>query len=440
MELKEKIISSYIAQQNQAISINKYVHRLRSDAIDIFEKKGFPTIKEEEWKYTNLKPVLKYNYSLFASQKISVEYKDIEKYLLDDLDAFRLVFIDGVYSSWLSETTHHGKDICVLSNALTQKKHGGVIENYYGKIAPKYDALSALNTAFAQDGAYIYIPKNILVEKPIEILYLSTGGTTQVMLNPRNLVVVGEGSHVQIIERHQCLKNHAILTNSVTEVYSAANSQVEYFKIQNDMPGAALIDHTFVVQEQNSVCSFDTFSFQGKFIRNNLNFYQRGEGVNSHIKGLTIAQGEQQLIDHHTLVDHLHPHCESREMYKGIFGGKAKGVFNGKIVVHSDAQKINAFQQNNNILLSKEACINTKPQLEIFADDVKCSHGCTIGQLNLEALFYLRTRGIREKEAKALLLLAFAEEILEDINILQLRNRIHKMISNKMEVNLEFEL
>ncbi|XOD66522.1 MAG: Fe-S cluster assembly protein SufD [Flavobacteriales bacterium Tduv] len=439
MELKEKIISSYIAQQNQTIPVNKYVHRMRCKAIDIFEKKGFPTVKEEEWKYTNLTPVLKHDYSLFASQNISVEHKVIQKYLLDELDAFRLIFVDGVYSSWLSETTHNGKDICVLSNAFAQKKHGAIIKNYYGKIAPKHDALTSLNTAFAQDGSYIYIPKNILVEKPIQILYLSTGATTEVMLQPRNLIVVGKGSHVQIIERHQCLNNHIVLSNSVTEVYAAANSQVEYFKIQNDMPRSALIDHTFVIQEQNSFCSVDTFSFQGKFIRNNLNFYQRGERINSHLKGLTIAQGEQ-LVDHHTLVDHLYPQCESHEIYKGIFGGKTKGIFNGKIMVHSDAQKINAFQQNNNILLSKEACINSKPQLEIFVDDIKCSHGCTIGQLNPETLFYLRARGIPEKEAKAFLLLAFSEKILENINIPQLRSSIHKMIGEKLEVNLEFEL
>ncbi|XCI74637.1 MAG: Fe-S cluster assembly protein SufD [Flavobacteriales bacterium] len=439
MELKEKIISSYIAQQDQAIPVNKYVHRLRCEAIDIFEKKGFPTVKEEEWKYTNLIPILRHDYSLFTTQKTSVEHKNIQRYLLDDLDSFRLIFVDGVYSSWLSETTHHGKDICVLSNALSQPKHGAVIENFYGNIAPRHDALSALNTAFAQDGAYVYIPKNTLVEKPIQILYLSTGTNAQMMLHPRNLIVVSEGSHVQIIERHQCLSDNTVLSNSVTEVYAAVNSQVEYFKIQDDRLGASLIDHTFLAQNQNSLCSVNTFSFQGKLIRNNLNFYHRGPGVSSNLKGLTIIRGEQ-LIDHHTLVDHLHPHCESHEIYKGIFGGKTKGVFNGKIMVHSDAQKTNAFQQNNNILLSKEACIDTKPQLEIFADDVKCSHGCTVGQLNLSALFYLRARGIPEKEAKALLLFAFTEEILQDISIPQLKNRIHKMISNKLDVDLKFEL
>ncbi|WP_103327964.1 Fe-S cluster assembly protein SufD [Bacteroidetes bacterium endosymbiont of Geopemphigus sp.] len=440
MDLKDRIISSYIAQRETQIPVNRYVHQLRCMAIDVFEKRGFPMPNDEEWKYTHLMPLLKRDYTIFAPQKTSVERKDIQPYLLDDLDSFRLVFVDGVYSSWLSETTHQDKDICVLSHALSLKKYGSVIENYYSKLIPNQEGLSALNTAFSQDGAYIYIPEGTLVEKPVQILYLSTGrGADHTLLHPRNLMILGKGAHLQIIERHHALGNHSPLSNSVTEIYANAYSHLEYFKIQNDIPQASLIDHTFVSQDHGSQCSIGTFSFGGELVRNNLHVYQRDQEVHSHLNGLSILQGES-LVDHHTLMEHAHPNGQSHEIYKGIFDDKSIGVFNGKITVRKQAQKTNAFQQSNNVLLSHEATINTKPQLEIFADDVRCSHGCTVGQLNQQALFYLRSRGIPEKQARAQLLFAFSREVLEHIPIPQLKNHIHELIGKKLNVHFEFAL
>lgn len=440
MKLKDKIVSSYIARQETQIPVNQYVHELRCSAIDVFEKKGFPTSGDEEWKYTHLMPLLKRDYTLFTPEKTSVERKEIRPYLLDDLDSFRLVFVDGVYSSWLSETTHQGKDICVLSHAFSLKKYGSVIENYYSKLVPNQEGLSALSTAFAQDGAYIYIPEGTLVEKPIQIVYLSSGGgANYTLLHPRNLVVLGKGAHVQIIERHHTLGIHAPLSNSVTEIYAHAYSHLEYFKIQNDIAQASLIDQTFISQDRQSECLVATFSFSGEIVRNNLHVYQRDQQVYSQLNGLSILQGES-LVDHHTLIDHAHPDGKSREIYKGIFDDKSKGVFNGKIRVSKQAQKTNAFQKSNNVLLSSEAVVNAKPQLEIFADDVRCSHGCTVGQLNQQALFYLRSRGIPEKQARAQLLFAFAKEVLESIPIPQLKNHVHELISEKLNVHFEFVL
>ncbi|MDO5972252.1 Fe-S cluster assembly protein SufD [Flavivirga aquimarina] len=437
MDLKEKLLSSFLVFENQ-VDIDTYVHDVRNDAIKIFEEKGFPTKKEEAWKYTSLNKILKEDYSVFPQQENALEYKDIKKYFIYDIDTYKIVFIDGKYSSHLSQTTHDGIDVCLMSAALTKPKYRILIENYFNKAATK-DSLSSLNTAFSSEGAYIHIPKNKLVEKPIQIVHFSTGNESATMLQPRNLIVVGENSHVQIIERHQSLTNNPVLTNSVTEIFANKRAIVDYYKVQNDNSNASLIDNTFIKQKQESVASVHTFAFGGKLIRNNLNFYQQGERIDSILKGVTII-GEKQHVDHNTLVHHIEPNCESHQDYKGIFGENATGVFNGKIIVEKEAQKTNAFQANNNILVSDKATINTKPQLEIFADDVKCSHGCTIGQLDESAMFYMRSRGIPEKEAKALLMYAFSNNVLSSVKIPEIKQRINKIIANKLGVNLGFDL
>jgi len=437
MDLKEKLVSSFLAFENQ-VDIDSYVHDIRSEAIKTFEEKGFPSKKEEAWKYTSLNSVLKHDYSVFPKQEKALEYGDVKKYFIYDIDTYKIVFIDGRYSSHLSETTHDGMDVCLLSAAISKPKYRLIIENYFNKIAPK-DSLTSLNTAFSNEGVFIHIPKNKLVQKPIQIVHFSTGDESAVLLQPRNLIVVDENSHVQIIERHQSLTSNAVLTNSVTEIFASKRAIVDYYKVQNDNKNASLIDNTFVKQERESHCSVHTFSFGGKLTRNNLNFYQHGERINSTLKGVTII-GDKQHVDHNTLVNHIEPNCESHQDYKGIFSDKSIGVFNGKIIVEKEAQKTNAFQANNNILVNNKATINTKPQLEIFADDVKCSHGCTIGQLDDNAMFYLRSRGIPEKEAKALLMYAFSNNVLSSVKIPELKQRITKLIANKLGVNIGFNL
>ena len=437
MDLKEKLISSFMAFENQ-VDIDSYVHDVRSEAIKSFELKGFPSKKEEAWKYTSLNKILKENYSVFPKIENALEYGDVKKYFIHDIDTYKIVFIDGKYSSHLSETTHEGIDVCLMSAALTKPKYRLVIENYFNKAATE-DGLASLNTAFSREGAYVYIPKNKIVEKPIQIIHFSTGAESALMLQPRNLIVVGENSHVQIIERHQSLTDNPVLTNSVTEVFASKRAIVDYYKVQNDRDSASLIDNTFVKQQQESHASVHTFSFGGKMVRNNLNFYQHGQRIDSTLKGITII-GNKEHVDHNTLVHHIEPNCESHQDYKGIFSDNATGVFNGKVIVEKEAQKTNAFQANNNILVHDKATINTKPQLEIFADDVKCSHGCTIGQLDTSAMFYLKSRGIPEKEAKALLMYAFANNVLESVKINELKKRINKLIANKLGVNIGFDL
>jgi len=437
MDLKDKLVSSFMAFEDR-VDVDTYVHDVRSEAIKIFEEKGFPTKKEEDWKYTSLRSILKEDYSVFPKHENTTEYRDVKKYFIHDIDTYNIVFIDGKYSSHLSQTTHDGMDVCLMSAAFSKPKYRLVIENYFNKAATK-DSLSSLNTAFSSEGAYIHIPKNKLVEKPIQILHFSTGHESALMLQPRNLIVVDENSHVQIIERHQSLTGNPVLTNSVTEIFANKRAIVDYYKIQNDNKNASLIDHTFIKQKQESLASVHTFTFGGKLTRNNLNFYQEGQRIDSTLKGVTII-GDKQHVDHNTLVHHIEPNCESHQDYKGIFGENAKGVFNGKVVVEKEAQKTNAFQANNNILISDKATINTKPQLEIFADDVKCSHGCTIGQLDESALFYMKTRGIPEKEAKALLMYAFSNNVLSSVKIPEIKQRINKIIANKLGVRIGFDL
>ncbi|MEZ4858969.1 MAG: Fe-S cluster assembly protein SufD [Flavobacteriaceae bacterium] len=437
MSLKEKILSSYIAFEDY-LDDDSPIHDLRNKAIKTFENEGFPSKKAEAWKYTSLNSILKEDYSIFPKKETAVEFKDIKKYFLHDIDTYKIVFVDGLYSSFLSSTTHDGMDICLLSAALSKEKYKPVIETYFNKAA-KEDSLTSLNTAFAKEGAYIFIPKHKEVEKPVEIINFYTGSDTALMLQPRNLIIVAENAHIQIIERHQSLSENLVLTNVVTEIFVEKRAFVDYYKIQNDLPSASLIDNTYIKQERDSVCSVHTISFGGKLTRNNLHFYQQGENANSILKGITLLEGKQH-VDHNTLVHHTAPNCESHQDYKGIFDDDATGVFNGKIYVEKDAQKLNAFQQNNNILISDKATINAKPQLEIFADDVKCSHGCTIGQLDEDAMFYLRSRGIGEKEARALLMYAFANNILESVKIPELKKRINKLIANKIGVSLGFDL
>lgn len=438
MELKEKLISSFMAFE-ESVDVHADLHNARTEAIKNFEAKGFPTKKEEAWKYTSLNSVLKNDFSVFPKTENAIEFADVKKYFLHEIDTYKVIFIDGKFSSFLSSTTHDGLDVCLMSSALTKPKYKMVIDEYFNKIASKEESLTTLNTAFSLEGAYINIPKSKVVEKPIEIINFSTGTEAALLVQPRNLIIVNENAHVQIIERHQSLNENPVLTNSVTEIFARKRAIVDYYKIQNDNLEASLIDNTYIAQKEQSNVSVHTFSFGGNITRNNLNFYHQGEHIDSTLKGITIIEGKQH-VDHHTLVQHATPNCESHQNYKGIFGDRSTGVFNGKIFVEKEAQKTDAFQQNNNILLSDKATINAKPQLEIFADDVKCSHGCTIGQLDEKAMFYMQSRGIPQKEAKALLMYAFSNEVIESIKIPELKRRITKIIAMKLGVNMGFDL
>ncbi|MEY2963564.1 MAG: Fe-S cluster assembly protein SufD [Bacteroidota bacterium] len=437
-DFTQDILSSFVvAERNLNGRNNPHVLDMRRKALDAFEATGFPTTRDEEWKYTNLKPVLKEQYNILLKGDDAVDFGDIKPFLLSDLDTYKIVFINGKYSSWLSETTHHGYDICTFAAALN--KYPDVIENYLGKAAPADSTMVNLNTAFANDGAFIRVKKGVVVDKPVEILYLTTGENGASFSQVRNLIIMEENSECQIVERHQNLGDAPSFTNFVSEVFTAKHSRLNYYKVQNDALHSSLVDNTHVKQDSESNAHVGTYTFGGKLVRNNLHFYAGGSHTESHMDGITII-GDGQTADHHTLVDHQEPDCYSRELYKGIYLGNSHGVFNGKVMVRQKAQKTNAFQQNDNIILSDKARVDTKPQLEIFADDVKCSHGCTVGQLDRNALFYLRSRGIPKREAEGLMTYAFASDALEYVRIPQLEERLNRLIAEKLGINLEFAL
>ena len=307
MEFKDKLLDTYIAFEEE-LGPKDSIQKLRSQALKTFENLGFPTKKLEAWKYTSLNSLLQNDYLLFPKSEKAVELNQIKHAFLYEIDTYKVVFIDGVHSPFLSDTTHDGLDVCLLSAALSKPKYKKLIETYFGSVADTDESMTALNTTYAREGAYIYIPPSVVAEKPIEIIHLSTGDQGAVWLQPRNLIVVDRNAQVQIVERHQSLKEHPVVTNCVTEIFAHPEALVDYYKIQNDMDSASLIDNTYIAQDKNSHVSVHTFSFGGKITRNNLNFYQNGEHINSTLKGITLLQ-EKQHVDHYTLVHHAQPNC-----------------------------------------------------------------------------------------------------------------------------------
>lgn len=409
----------------------------QKNALDAFLAQGFPTKKDEEYKYTHLKEITEKSYAFQATENHHISKKQLDLLHLGEDDFDSIVFINGIVHPELSHLSIESAKVFTLKNVLNNEDYSPFLQQYLHGLTPEDNALCQLNRAFADNGFVLHVPKNMKIEKPIHVFYLSQNQSENVFYNPHNLLVVEDGASVEIIESHHNFDDSFVFTNSVTEIYVGKNAKADWHKLQNDSNTSYLIDHTFAQQERDSLATVNTFSFGGKLVRNNLDFIHQGENINSFMNGITII-GDEQLVDHHTAVHHNQPHCESYQNYKGIFKDKAKGVFNGKVFVDKIAQKTNAYQQNNNILLNEGATIDTKPQLEIFADDVKCSHGCTVGQLNEDAMFYLRARGISKKEAQALLLYAFANDTMQNIDIEQLKTKISTLLAEKLEVDLSF--
>ncbi|EKB60930.1 Fe-S cluster assembly protein SufD [Bergeyella zoohelcum] len=406
-------------------------------ALEKFLSLGFPTKKDEEYKYTHLKEVTEKDYNFSPKKTHNITKEELNQLHLGEENFDWLVFVNGELHKELSKISIENAEFLSLEYVQSHEQYQPMVKQYLDTIANKDLAFTQLNTALYSFGFFLHIPKNTVIEKPIHVFYLSQNQEENTCYNVRNLLIAEEGAKVEIIESHHNFDTTYTFTNAVTEIFVASNAKVDWHKLQNDNATSYLVDHTFAKQERDSLATVNTFSFGGKLVRNNLDFIHNGENINSFMNGITIIGGEQ-LVDHHTAVHHNQPNCESYQNYKGIFKDKAHGVFNGKVFVDKIAQKTNAYQQNNNVLLSEGATIDTKPQLEIFADDVKCSHGCTVGQLNEDALFYLRARGISKKEAQALLLYAFANDAMQNIDIEPLKEKISRLLAEKLEVGIEF--
>lgn len=418
-------------------NIHSQFQNIKDLAKTEFMKKGLPTKKDEDFKYTQLSP-FSIN-DLFLGKTIHpIIEKEITEHFTQGLTSYKLVFIDGIFDEKFSHYPSEDVIVAPFSKIWESEKLSKVFFSKYNKITKNEDAFVTMNTAMAEEGSFIYIPKNKIEKQAIELLYINTKQEVPTQQFIRNLLFVDDNAEVSIIKKIHSFTEVELVSNSVTEIYIGKNAELKLYKIQNDVKNVSLLDSTFVEQEQDSRAFIHTFSFGGKVTRNTLNFNHKGENINSTLKGISLI-GKDQEIGNHTLVEHNFPNCESHELYKGIYTDNAHGIFNGKIIVDRMAQKTNAFQQNNNVLLSDKSYVDTKPQLEIYADDVKCSHSCTVGQLDDEALFYMKSRGIHEKEARALLMFAFTAEVMQSISIPQIKNYVNKIIAEKLEVNLEFE-
>ena len=401
-----------------------WLGRLRKKGIERFEKLGFPTMRHEEWRFTNLAPLTKIPFRLPEPGGPGQDMPS--SVIFTGASSPRLVFINGHSAPGLSALKPLPKGVVV----------GGMApwaEEYLGRHARYQDhAFTALNTAFCQQGAAIRIPDGVVLDAPIHLVFISAVPGEPTVSHPRVLIVVGANSRAAIVESYLGRDGDVYLTNAVTEVTAGENAVLDHYKLEQESREAFHIATLQVLQSRGSKFSSHSIALGGSLVRNEINVVFDAEGGECTLNGLYMATG-RQLIDNHTVIDHAKPRCASHELYKGILADQARGVFNGKIYVRQDAQKTDAKQTNQTLLLSDDATINTKPQLEIYADDVKCTHGATVGQLDEEALFYLRSRGISRSEARRILTFAFANDIIGRIAIEPMRERLEELLLASQE-------
>ncbi|WP_234735572.1 Fe-S cluster assembly protein SufD [Tellurirhabdus bombi] len=430
-DLKSKLIADFRAAEERMNGESKSpLHQLRREALNQFDRLGFPTLKHEEWKYSNVSSLIKEVFEFNAP--VSLTADDLAPLSIAKLEGNVLYFVNGQYQPELSQIVSPADQLSILTFPEAVQQMPEVVDQYFAKYADFHDnAFTALNTAFASDGVVIHVPANKVVEAPTILRFISDSRQINIASQPRNLFVVGKNADVKVAELFRTLGDQASFTNIVTEIVLDEDARMEYYKVQNESDMAYHIGTTQVHQKDRSHFYSATVTLDGGFIRNNLNIALDGQHCEAFMYGLYFPNGRQH-IDNHTLADHRQPNSYSNELYKGILEDKATGVFNGKIFVRQDAQKTNAYQSCKNVVLSNEASMNTKPQLEIYADDVKCSHGTTTGKLNEEALFYMRSRGIPRDEAKTLLMYAFAEDVIQQIKIDALREQLERRIQAKL--------
>jgi Fe-S cluster assembly protein SufD len=407
---------------------NSFLQAVRKDGLKQLSVLDFPAKRTEDWKYTDVAPILEQFFVPAVNSSVA-EYskEEIKKYLFHDFDYHLIVFINGIFSKELSEIGELPSGVIMGSLNKITLENPELIKNYIHKISGIDNAFNALNTAYAFDGLVIIVPDFIIVEKPVQVLYLNTSNNDLILSSPRNIVIAGKNSQVSIVANYSGSGSKSYFSNIITEVYSDEYSLIDFYKIQNEIDESYHIEKFQVQQKNNSIVNHYNISFGGAIVRNDINSLIDGQNTETHLYGIYLAHGKQHM-DNHTFIDHAKPNCISNELYKGILEHNSHGVFNGKIIVRRDAQKTNAYQQNKTILLSKSAKIDTKPQLEIFADDVKCSHGATVGQLDDISEFYIRSRGVPQELAKSMLIRAFANDVIEKIKIEQLRAQINHMI------------
>jgi len=414
----------------------KWLTPLRKAGIASFADQGFPTLRDEDWRFTNIAPIVKLPFHLAGEVAVNgAEGKALNESVFARLTGHRLVFVNGFFSAKLSSIgpVSGGARIESLSAALA--KDSGFIEKHLGKYAhTANNTFAALNQAFFSDGAFIHVPAGVEMDGLVQLIYISSAKQNGETILPRNLVIAGANSKLTVVESYISTGNAAYFTNAVTEIFAGDNAAVEHVKLQDEAADAFHIATIAGEFGRASNVTVHSFALGAKISRANIRAKLAGEGLECILNGLYLTRGEQ-LADHHMVVEHAQPHCASHEYFNGILDDKSKGVFHGRIYVHPVAQKTDAKQTNKNLLLSDDATADTKPQLEIYADDVKCTHGATIGQLNDESIFYLRTRGIGTDMARQMLIHAFAGEIIERIKCEPAREAIDRLVWDRLEAN-----
>ncbi len=433
-DFKNKVLSEF---ENLASSLNgeksTELFKLREQSIALFEKNGIPTRKHEEWRYTPLTFLNKFDFvPVYKPDIHDVTRELIEDYKIDEHNSLFLVFVNGFFDEGLSNTGDSLNDKIYLGSlrqAIAEKEE--ITKLVGAVIADKNDSFANLNTSFALDGACIIIPANVQSDKTIQILSIVDATNFNPFVNLRNIISAGENSRLKIIETTFLVGDNAGLINTETEISISDNAFINYYKYQRETKDLYNIGRTDVAQNKGSHFESNVVTLRSKFVRNTLNVVQNDEHCETSLNGLYFLK-DNDFADNHTLVDHAEPNGTSTETYKGILDDKSTAVFNGKVLVRPDAQHTESYQSNKNILLSNDATINTKPQLEIFADDVKCSHGATSGSIDEVSLFYLRARGIGRNKALSLLLNAFAVDVIDKITIPELREKIRLQIASRL--------
>jgi Fe-S cluster assembly protein SufD len=436
-EITERYIALYEENIKRISAISSpYINSFRKPAFDRFSELGIPTKKNEAYKYTNLNIFFDHDYKSYFMPEAD-DFVKAEEFRCDvtDLDAHGIVLLNGFYPT-INETLRQlPSGVWIGSLNAAALKFPEIIKKHYGKYADSgTDGLIHLNTAMASDGVFVYVPEGVSLTKPVQVVNLVQ--SDEDMFNQhRNLIIVEKNSEFSIIICDHTLSPRKFLTNSVTEAFVGENAHFDLIRVQNEHNSAGKMTHTFIHQEKNSVASSNNMTLHGGLIRNSTYHYLGGEGAECNSYGLYLTD-KWQHVDNFVNVDHAFPHCTSNQLFKGVLDDMSTGAFNGRIIVRPDAQKTLAYQKNNNILLTDDAKMDTKPQLEIFADDVKCSHGATIGQLDGDALFYLQSRGINKREARLMLMFGFAHEVIQNIKVEALRERMDALVMQRLKGEL----
>ncbi|MGA9453401.1 MAG: Fe-S cluster assembly protein SufD [Verrucomicrobiia bacterium] len=417
------------------LSQPSWLSPLRKAGMARFAELGFPTLHDEDWRFTNVAPLARLPFKPVFAAATEVTESALKDYVFAKLAGPRLVFVNGHFNAGLSSVRDLPAGVKIASLASALVSDAAFIEKHLNHSARMDDtAFAALNQAFFLDGGFIHVPAGKVIAEPIQLIFISTAKHNGDTTHPRNLIIAEANSKATVIESYLSTGGAAYFTNAVTEIIAGDNTMLEHVKFQDE--AAAAFHIATIAGELGRVSNVNIHSFAlgARLSRNNIRTRLAGEGLECILNGLYLTRSEQ-LADHHMIVEHAQPHCASHEYFNGILDDKSRGVFHGRIYVHPIAQKTDAKQTNKNLLLSDDATADTKPQLEIYADDVKCTHGATVGQLNEESIFYLRSRGIPEKTARRMLIHAFAGEIIERVKCEPVREQLDKIVWDRLEAN-----